>query len=65
MIYSYSVKHNGVFYRAGENVPDEDPVKATAKAEEPTLLTDIDATDKSSNAESEQKPAKRRYTKRK
>ena len=27
-VYSYSVKHNGIFYKAGAEVPDDKPKKA-------------------------------------
>lgn len=26
MVYDYKVKHNGVYYLPGENVPDDEPV---------------------------------------
>lgn len=36
MVYAYLVKHNGVYYKPGENVPDDKPIVAEEKAvEEP------------------------------
>ena len=34
-VYNYCVKHNGIFYRPGEHVPDE-PVEVKKEAE-PTV----------------------------
>ena len=34
-VYNYCVKHNGIFYRPGEHVPDE-PVEVKREAE-PTV----------------------------
>ena len=31
MIYGYSVKYNGKFYKAGENVPEDIPETKTEK----------------------------------
>lgn len=68
MIYSYNVKHNGIFYNAGENVPIENDAPTAEENE----LSDKGMLDEIANSESiientddeAEKPAKRRYTKR-
>lgn len=34
MVYAYLVKHNGVYYKPGENVPDDKPIVAEEKVVE-------------------------------
>lgn len=44
-VYSYSVKHNGIFYKAGMEVPDDKPKKVEKPAEK-SVVEKTEATKK-------------------